>query len=118
MGVLATPKHSWWGAPDGCTSNTKTQLLGRNYELKHRNPKAKRDDEESVGSVKMMKKVVMWRQRFRASHSDWCAFLNQQLKADLAHALFVRSCTPLRVPPTAPHMKGETKENKQKQELG
>ena len=49
LGVLATPKHSWWGAPDGCTSNTKTQLVGRNYELKHRNPKAKRDDEQSVG---------------------------------------------------------------------
>ena len=53
LGVLATPKHSWWGAPDGCTSNTKTQLVGRNYELKHRNPKAKRDDEQSVGGVKM-----------------------------------------------------------------
>ena len=52
LGVLATPKHSWWGAPDGCTSNTKTQLVGRNYELKHRNPKAKRDDEQSVGGVK------------------------------------------------------------------
>ena len=53
LGVLATPKDSWWGTPDGCTSNTKTQLVGRNYELKHRNPKAKRDDEQSVGGVKM-----------------------------------------------------------------
>ena len=33
------------GAPTGCTSNTRTLLVGRNYELMHRNPKAKGDDE-------------------------------------------------------------------------
>ena len=36
--------------------NHKTKLVGRNYELKHRNPKAKRDDGECVGGVKMMKR--------------------------------------------------------------